>query len=154
MDEKFMPIEKFYALKSLFENIWGDGTYIELKHCSDLKVWKSYCERTLRATQIAASDTVVIADEAWHGELSSIVEKGIRSMKAAQDFTDLFQYFAAMYAEISFHQLGHMPRRRIGKRSRLQKGNWRLDEYRSVQYVQNNEQKARFTMKTTKRETE
>ncbi|MEI4195915.1 hypothetical protein [Roseovarius sp. E0-M6] len=136
-----MPIERYYALKSMFERIWGKDTYLDLKHCSDLKVWKRYCERTLRATEIAASDTVQVADEDWHRELCEIIQHGIGRIESAKAFDELFQCFAATYAEISFHQLGFVPSVYPATRSQLRKGNWRLDAFRSVQYVQNAEQK-------------
>lgn len=138
----FMPIERFYALKSTFERIWGKDTYLDLKHCSDLKVWKKYCERTLRVTEMAAAETVRIADDEWHKGLSEIIQHGISGVKAAKSFDDLFQYFAAAYTEVSFHQMGFMPSVHLATRSQLRKGTWCLDRYRSVQYVQNADQKA------------
>lgn len=140
-----MPIERFYALKSMFERIWGKDTYRELKHCSDLKVWKKYCERTLKVTEMAASDTVRIADDDWFASLSEIIQHGINGVKNANSFDDLFQYFAATYAEVSFHQLGFMPSVYPATRSQLRKGTWHLDRYRSVQYVQSVDQKAMLT---------
>jgi hypothetical protein len=151
-ENEFMPIERYYALKSMFERVWGKGTYLDLKHCSDLKVWKRYCERTLRATEFAASDTVLIADDTWHKELAEIIEHGLQGVKAAKGFDDLFQYFAATYAEISFHQFGFMPSRRPSSRAQLRKGNWQLDAFRSVQYVQSAEQKESLTKRIKKRE--
>ena len=150
--DEYMPIERYYALKAMFERIWGKGTYLDLKHCSDLRVWKRYCERTLRATEMAVSETVLISDDEWHKELSEIIEHGIRGLKSAKHFDDLFQYFAAAYAEISFHQIGLMPSGNPANRSQLRKGNWRLDAFRSVQYVQNTEQKESLTKRRMKRE--
>lgn len=149
--EEYMPIERFYALKSMFEKIWGKDTYRELKHCSDLKVWKRYCERTLKVTEIAASDTVRIADDDWFSGLSEIIQHGISGVKTAKSFDDLFQYFAATYAEVSFHQLGFMPNVYPEMRSQLRKGAWRLDRYRSAQYVQSADQKAMLTQRIQNR---
>jgi hypothetical protein len=140
-NDDFMPIERYYALKSTFERIWGKGTYLDLKHCSDLRVWKRYCERTLQATELAAAETVRIADDQWHQDLSEIIQNGTAGVKAAKSFDDLFQYFAATYAEISFHQIGFMPSIHLATRSQLRQGNWRLDRFRSVQYVQNADQR-------------
>jgi len=150
-ENEFMPIERYYRLKAVFERIWGKDTYLDLKHCSDLKVWKRYCERTLRATELAASDTVLIADDTWHKELAEIIEHGLEGVKTAKGFDDLFQNFAATYAEISFHQLGFMPSLRLTSRAQLCKGNWQLDAFRSVQYVQSAEQKESLTRKKTKK---
>ena len=74
--------------------------------------------------------------------LSEIIQHGISGVKAAKSFDDLFQYFAAAYTEVSFHQMGFMPSVHLATRSQLRKGTWCLDRYRSVQYVQNADQKA------------
>ena len=149
--ENFMPIERYYALKAIFERIWGEGTYLDLKHCSDLKVWKRYCERTLRATALVVSDTVRIADDEWRNEMAEIVEHGIGRVKSAEAFDELFQCLAATYVEASFLQLGFMPNRHRS-RARLRKGDWCLDGFRSVQYVQSAEQKDHLTKRKMKRE--
>lgn len=146
----FMPIERYYTLKAVFERIWGKGTYLELKHCSDLKVWKRYCDRTLQITLLAAHDTVQIADDDWFEMLEALVEHGRELVKIAETFDSLFQAFAASYVEISFHQMGFMPSVYQGARSQLRKGNWRLDPYRTVQYVQSSEQKERLAQRKEK----
>lgn len=148
----FMPIERYYALRSLFERVWGKDPYLELKRCSDLKVWKRYRERTLRATKMAASDTVLIVDDAWYDEFSEIIRHGIERVKAAEAFDELFQCLAATYAEASFHQLGLMPSHRLTNRVQLRKGNWQLDAFRSVQYVQSAEQKECLARRRKKKE--
>lgn len=143
-NDEYMPIEKYYALKDTFERLWGRNTYLDLKHCSDIRRWKRYCERTLRVSGMAAIDSVLIADDDWHVTFANIVQRGIERIKSAKNFDDLFQNFAATYMEMSFHQFGWMPSVSPSYRSKLKQGGWKLDGFRSVQYVQSPQQKANF----------
>lgn len=151
MHSDFMPIEKYYALKAVFERVWGKDTYRELKHCSDLKVWKKYSERTLSATGLAIEKTVSVADEDWRETSSEIVAHGISCVKNSKSFDELFQGLSASYIELSFHQIGIAPNRPANFRAQLRKKHWDLDCYRSVQYVQNADQKQRLVNKNKKR---
>ncbi len=138
---EYMPIEKYYSLKATLEMLWGKGTYLELKHCSDLSLWKKYAERTLQASLVAIEETVQIKDEDWQKTVDIIIKHGIEKIKSSKDFDDLFQSLSSSYIELSFHQIGLMPSRYRHKRSTLRKQDWKLDGYRTVQYVQCLEQK-------------
>lgn len=137
----YMPIEKYYSLKATFECLWGKGTYLELKHCSDLSVWKKYATRTLKASLISIQETVQIKDHDWQEAVEGIISHGIEMIKLSKSFDDLFETIAATYIELSFHQIGLMPNRPSNIRPALKKQDWKLDGYRSVQYVQTPEQK-------------
>jgi len=136
-----MPIEKYYSLKATFERLWGKGTYLELKHCSDLSVWKKYATRTLKASLISIQETVQIKDDDWQERVDGIINHGIEMIKLSKDFDDLYETLAASYIELSFHQIGLMPSRPSNVRPVLKTQDWKLDGYRSVQYVQAPEQR-------------
>jgi hypothetical protein len=137
----FMPIEKYYALKSVFESLWGKDTYLELKHCSNLRVWKKYAKRTLSASRLAIQSTILITDDDWQKAVDDIVTRSIEKVEMAQHFDDLFDVLSAGYIELSFHQIGLMPRRSLNFRAELRADHWKLDRFRSAQYVQRSEQK-------------
>jgi len=141
MQSSFMPIQKFYSLKSVFEELWGKGTYLELKHCSDISTWKKYSERTLKASLVAIEETVKIKDEHWHKAVQSLVAHGIERIKISHSFDDLFESLSATYVELSFLQIGLMPDRPSDIKATLRKQDWGLDRYRTVQYVQSPDQK-------------
>lgn len=147
----FMPIEKFYAMKATLERIWGKDTYADLKHCSDLKVWKKYLQRTLEAIKLAISDTVKVADPEWREGATGILDMGSKRLHDSTEFDDLFQVFAATLTELSFHQIGLCPVRNLSNRATLRKGDWNLSAYRSVQYVQSEEQKERLQRRNEQR---
>lgn len=148
---QFMPIERYYSLKATLERVWGKGTYSDLKHCSDVRIWKRYLQRTLEAIELSISETVQIADPAWFEEVAAILEMGAERLHDTGDFDELFQAFAATLIELSFHQIGLCPQRVMSNRATLRRGGWKLNAYRSVQYVQSGEQKERLERRNEQR---
>lgn len=135
-------MEDGYGLKHLFENCFGRKAWYELKHCTDLVIWKKYCARLLSAIEVSAKATVEIADEAWFDELSGEVGHGKNMVRLSDDFEQLFSNLAASLGVISFLQLGLVPRRlTVDSVTLRHPSNWKLDRYRSVQHVQNTEQR-------------
>ena len=102
-------IENGYAFKSLVERLFGKRAWMEIKHSTDLKVWKKYSERILSAIECSAKATVEIVDDEWFDELSSIITHGKRRIKSARDTEQLFVALSASLAEISFFQLVSIP---------------------------------------------
>jgi len=135
--------EDGYALKHLFESLFGGNAWLEIKHSTDLRQWKKYSVRVISALEVAAKATVQVADEEWFGQFDSTIEHGKRRINSSKDFEQLFASLAASLGEMSFLQLGMMPMRSTQKNITVRhQSNWKLDRYRSVQYVQNAEQLA------------
>ena len=134
-------MEDAYALKHLFENLFGSEAWYELKHSTDLSKWKKYCSRLLSAIEVSAKATVQVVDQPWFEELSYQVNRGNEMINSSNDFEQLFANLSASLGNISFLQLGLIPTRLTQKSVTLRHPtNWKLDRYRSVQYVQNSEQ--------------
>lgn len=135
-------VEDGYGLKHLFENTFGRKAWYDLKHSTDIGIWKKYCARLLSAIEVSAKATVQIADDAWFEQLSSEVTHGKEMVKLSEDFEQLFANLAASLGALSFLQLGLVPNRLTQENITLRHpANWKLDHYRSVQYVQNSEQR-------------
>lgn len=135
-------MEDGYGLKHLFENLFGQKAWYELKHSTDIRIWKKYCTRLISAIEVSANATVQIADEAWFEQLLTEVTHGKEMLKRSEDFEQLFANLAASLGTLSFLQLGLVPRRLMEESITLRHpANWKLDRYRSVQYVQSAEQR-------------
>lgn len=121
--------------------MFGKRAWLEIKHATDLKVWKKYSVRTLSAIECSARATVQIADDEWFDELASIIKHGKERIKSAKDTEQLLAALSASLAEISFFQLGAIPDHVRSQQVTLRHpGNWKLSSFRSVQYVQSAEQ--------------
>ena len=147
--------EDGYALKHLFENLFGRNAWSEIKHSTELNKWKKYSIRILTALEVSAKATIQVADEKWFREFTSTIEHGKSRVKLSTDFEQLFANLAASLGEISFLQLGMIPMRLTQESVTLRhQSNWKLDRYRSVQYVQNAEQQTASHNKSSKRDAE
>ena len=134
-------LEYAYGMKSLVENLFGKNAWLEMKHSTDLRKWKKYSTRILSAVECSAKATVEIVDDEWFDELNSMVELGKNQIKTVKTTEEVFAYLASTLANISFLQLGRIPSNVRHKQVSLRhQSNWKMNQYRSVQYVQSKEQ--------------
>ena len=136
------------ALKSLMEQVFGKKAWLDLKHCQDLNTWKKYTKRLLSSIEVSIKSTVQISDDDWLKEISSEIEHGKKTLDSSKELDILFANLSAALASISFLQIGFIPQR-FGQQNVAAKTgeNWKLDAFRSVQYVQTNEQKERAVLR-------
>ncbi|HCG7664373.1 TPA: hypothetical protein NJ444_002739 [Vibrio parahaemolyticus] len=110
-----------YPLKSMMESVFGRKAWLDLKHCQDLGVWKKYSKRHISAVEVSIKSTVKVADDDWFNELSLEFEHGKKCVDSAGSLDVLFANLAARQGE-----------------------SWNLSVFRTVQYVQSQEQKERI----------
>jgi hypothetical protein len=135
-------LEEAYDLKSLVEKLFGRRAWSEVKNSNSLRTWRKYGSRILSAIEKSASLTVTIADSDWHDELHVLVEQAKARLKKADNTEVLFASLAASLAKISFHQLGRVPdNRTISEVTLRDRSQWVLNSYRSIQYVQDSQQR-------------
>ncbi|MBI4792933.1 MAG: hypothetical protein HY789_09480 [Deltaproteobacteria bacterium] len=131
-------LEEGYPLKALVEKLFGNRAWLEIKHATSLPRWKKYAERILSAIETSAKATIEIADNEWFEELSKLINHGKTRIKTSKNTEQLFANLSASLAEVSFFQIGQVPDHSRFKQTTLRHpGNWKLDSFRSVQYVQN-----------------
>lgn len=88
---------------------------------------------------IAFDTAVEVADDIFQKEVEDEINQGIKSVKSVKSINDLFSSLAGIYARLSFLQLGLRLSRRVD--GSLKKECWKLNNYRTVQYVQTKVQK-------------
>jgi hypothetical protein len=133
---------KYLTLKVAIENLFGTDAWYALKESGHLATWRNYSQKTLRALELSINDTVEICDVEWLTELRERIDRGVEAIREANSIDEVISIMAATLIEVSFLQVGLIPRRR-GRTGRypLRKGQWKLDLYRSVAYFQTKEQK-------------
>ncbi len=147
--QKLLPTEElrydmsqFYPLKAALEGLLGHGTYMRLKETGTLRDWKQEVNKLLRAIRIAVESTVAIADDEWFAEIDSILELGKSHIASSITVTELFAHLSATLTKLVFLQIGFLP---LGGQTKgavpLTKQWWTLDPVRTVQYVQNGNQR-------------
>lgn len=139
-------MDQFYPMKAVMESLFGHRCYMKLKEAGDLNDWKHETHRLLRAIEMSVATNVEVADPDWRSCVADILELGHKYVGYAESIADLFAYLSATLTRLVFLQLGLQPEQMQNHRRAevvpIIKQNWRLNQFRSVQYVQNSEQAA------------
>jgi hypothetical protein len=135
-----MPLEHLAPLKFTLERLFGTKTWYELKESTSVTKWRKHLLRALSAIRIAFFETVKVRDDKLAQAVTENLARGEQALKAAKSLEDLLAAFSSTLTEQVFIQLGTVPRRRPGSDATLSPKFWQLDGFRSVQYVQTQEQ--------------
>ncbi|MCP5347252.1 MAG: hypothetical protein H7A04_10395 [Pseudomonadales bacterium] len=134
-------LEYGYGLKALVERLFGRDAWLDVKHSTSVSKWRKYCNKILSAIQLAAKSNVLVSDDDWFDELDHIVEHGRKRLASSKTTEEMFAALASSLGEISFHQLGRCPNHSASKNVTLRHSSrWKLNQFRSVQYVQSKTQ--------------
>ena len=139
------PYNRNIHIKFEIDNALGPSAWYALKKATDAAVWKKHFEKMLRSYLVAAKATVTVADDCWHQEFQANIMTAIKGVRSAGGFDSALDVFCAALIRQSYLQLGMVLNRRGSARESfpLVSGNWRLNAYRTVQYVQTREQRDR-----------
>lgn len=136
-------MSQFYAMKDVMEQLFGKRTYLRLKETANLKDWKASTIKLLNAILRASESSIAVADDDWRSEIADAVKLGANLISSSDHISDLFSSLAATVTKIAFLQIGHMPNHRLQQKTvPLTKEWWALNQFRSVQYVESEAQKA------------
>jgi hypothetical protein len=124
------------------EDLFGRDAWYALKESNHLGTWRKYGQKALRAVERSIFDTVEIYDDQWLADISKRLSRGMEQVKQADAIDEVVGVLAGTMLEVSFLQVGHMPRLkgRDGSRA-LRKGKWKMNAFRSVVYLQTQEQR-------------
>lgn len=133
---------RYLSLKSVIENILGSESWYVLKESNHLPTWKKQLQKVIGAIHTSILVTVKICDEEWLEQINDVVDCGKNNVIKATDIEEAIAALSATFINISFLQVGYIPRRK-GKPEKitLKKENWNLNLYRTVMYLQTAEQK-------------
>lgn len=128
-------------LKSAIEQLLGRGAWQDLKETTSLTPWRKHVLKLLRAIRISVHESVEVSDVAWFDAIKENIASGEQAAKESKDIDELLACFTATLLRQVFLQLGMLPNRTTAASVPLSKENWRLNDYRSVQYVQSKQQR-------------
>ena len=149
------PYARNFYLKSVMEETFGKRAWYDLKETTDERIWKKYFEKSLKSFEVAIKETVKIKDDEWLEGVLLNISDGIARIKQVTTFDEALSIFCATLLRQSYLQMGSIPRRRTtgsDKCVTLHGVNWKLDGFRSVQYVQSSEQRANLFLSKLQKE--
>ncbi len=128
---------KYLLLKHTIEDIFGVEAWYELKESGHLPTWKLYATRILKALKLSITDSVEIYDQQWMLDVTNCISTGEKNIKTEDSVDNVIASLSATLINLSFLQIGLKPSRGSSRgKYPLRKGQWRLDRYRSVVYLQ------------------
>lgn len=133
-------ISHLYSLKTAIEQLLGKKAWLDLKEATSLTKWRAYVLKLIEAIRVSIKESVQIADQAWRESVNENLDHGIASAKAAKTIDELLSGFTAVLLRQVFLQIGMLPNRPTARKVTLGREYWRLNNHRSVQYVQSPEQ--------------
>ena len=146
-------VSQFYSMKAVLEDLFGHPTYLRLKETGSFSDWKDAIAKLLRAIELSISLSVEVADDDWRAAIEFEIQSGLEFVQSADHMDELFCGFSATIARIVFTQIGQMPRYGVSRQTvPLTKEFWKLNSYRTVQYVQTVTQKETAARQREKRE--
>lgn len=133
---------KYIPLKSTVEDLFGSDAWYALKESNHLGTWRKYAERIFKAVELSIKDSVEVYDPEWMDAVILCLRNGMENLNFASEIDDVIGVIAGTMVEMSFLQIGHMPRRK-GRKGPfpLRKGEWRFNGFRSVVYLQTEKQR-------------
>ena len=132
---------QFYAMKATLKPVWTTRLY-ELKESAGIADWRKAIIRLLDAIALAIESTITIADDGWREDIAAEIAHGKGLIEMNDTTSDLFASLSATLSRIVFLQIGLMPTRTaLSKTVPLKADWWRLDKYRTAQYVQSTVQR-------------
>ena len=132
-------------LKSAIEDLFGSNAWYALKESNHIPTWRKYAINTIRAIELSIKDTIEIYDEDWISQIEECVLRGKSEINRQKSIDEIIGVLAGILINISFLQIGSMPSRKGSKEKyQLRKGQWRLDGYRSVVYLQTPKQRENY----------
>ncbi len=133
---------KYLTLKNSVEDIFGSDAWYALKESNHIPTWKRYSINILKALRQSILDTVEIYDDDWLKELHEYIDYGISNIKHQKEIDEVIAVLTGTLISLSFHQVGFKPKLKSNRRKPvIRKGQWKLNQYRTVAYMQSATQK-------------
>lgn len=124
------------AIKSALEEILGRDAWYELKESTSIAPWRRNVLKTLQAIRLSISASISIRDDEWAKQVEENLAQGEASVKSSENIDELLSSFEATLLRQVFLQIGLGLNFKGREGLSLRKENWKLDKFRSVQYVQ------------------
>jgi len=111
----------------------------------DFKKWKKDMIKVLKSIDRAVDETIESTDKMHLQEIKKMIESGIESVESANSSDELNTKTMVCLSYTVFLILGRKPEN-IRKNSVSNKNCWKLNDYRTIHYSQNYEQKAKLLL--------
>jgi hypothetical protein len=129
-------VSQNYALKAAVEQLFGQQAWLDLKETTCLATWRQYALKIIDAIEISIHVSIEVRDEDWISNINENLNHGRALVKSAENLEELLSSLTAVLLRQVFLQIGLCPNRQTALKVTLRAENWKLNDHRSVQYIQ------------------
>lgn len=134
------------ALSHIVHRLYGDKPYRMIKHWHNVSEARKYYLRIMRSMRLTIEENLTITDRMHRQQLLELIEREEKFIRTSKSFNELDQQMVAFLIEMFFLLVGLSPNRWRKENVANIKANWKLNDYRQIQYVQTPEQKERVIL--------
>lgn len=137
-----------FGLTLLFNQIYGEDEYYSFKENSTVSDFKKQFIKLIKTIENAFISSCYKTSIIHITEIKKIVEEEINNIKKSKDVETMYKNLVIFYPKLLFLIIGEIPQNSQVKKKLSNKGNWTLNKYRQISYIQNDEQKYNLLIKT------
>lgn len=131
----------------VIEKLYGRKDYKRLKTNHNLTIARNAYLKIVKSIKFAINETILTIDNTHRKKLDHILGGITSDLKESINLDELDQRMISFQTELVFTLIGFCPDRIDAKRIINNKEIWKLDNYRQIVYIQNDEQKKNIIFK-------
>jgi hypothetical protein len=132
------------SVEYFMRHLFGESYYHYVGN-HDFKEWKKDVTKVLKSIDRAVDETIESTDKMHLFEIKTMIERGLKSIEKSDSFNSLNSETIACLSNTMFLILGKRPNN-MRKKSVSNKNCWKLNDYRTIHFSQNYEQKAKLLL--------
>jgi hypothetical protein len=136
-----------YEFSRLIHMLYGATDYYTIKSHNNITLAKKFYIKILKSLRFSIEETIIVIDKKHKTELLNLVNKYEKLLKQKKSFDELDQSMITFQTELIFYLIGGIPHRWRSEKIINKKSIWKLDFFRSVQYISTPEQKQNIIFK-------
>ena len=129
-----------FGLTMLFNQIYGEEEYYNFKESASLVKYKKQFSKLIITIKKSFLDSCKDTDKQHQLEVEKIVDNQLQKIKSNSNLEELYRSMMVFFPRLCFLLIGQIPQ---NSNSRLKdnRNNWKLTDFRKLEYTQTQEQK-------------
>ena len=144
--------EILHSISLLFGQLYGEEAYFEMNDYPNFLTYKKQFVKLLNTLKIVIENNVNHADNEYKKRLIEVVEVANKKASNSTEGVILFQIIIECQTKIVFMLIGNQPENFSSKKIVTNnKHNWKLNKFRTIVYLQTEEQKEKYILDLMKK---
>ncbi|WP_141878071.1 hypothetical protein [Gramella sp. Hel_I_59] len=128
------------GLTLLFNSIYGEDEYYNFKETTTLPNYKKQFIKLLNTLRKSFKETCLNTDSSHLKEIDILINEEINEIKTAKTVEKIYENLVIFFPKLCFLFIGRIPNN-WSKRTKDNRNSWQLNDFRQIEYHQNEKQK-------------